>query len=310
MKLRTLAWPTALLALASCAARADDGFSQIGAGGIAFAKSEDIAMAREDLYISPSKVRVRFAFVADRDTDAVVAFPLPDLDYAQFQGDGFLPTMQHDTLNFVGFTARVDGRTVRFQTEQKAIFEGRDVTPFVRRAGLPVNIAIGGGPAALDNLSKDGWKVLNQAGIVDAPPYKVWIVRTRFYWTQHFPARRPVVIEHDYTPISGGGYYVVDEADDQNWRKEYCADDATRAAIKAKGASPLSDSVTDYVLSTARTWKGPIGHFHMTLDKEAPGRVLSLCWDGRLRKTSPTRFEFDADRYVPARDVHMTVVKG
>lgn len=309
MKSRAIVWTTVLLAASATAARADDGFGQLAAGGIVFAKSEDIAMAREDLYISPSKVRVRFAFVADRDSDAVVAFPLPDLHYEEFEGDGYLPTMRHDPLNFVGFTARVDGRKVRLETEQKAIFEGRDVTAFVKRAGLPVDIAIGDGPMALDNLSKEGWKVLNQAGIVDAPPYKVWVVRTRFFWTQRFPARKTVVIEHDYTPVSGGGVFTVGQADMADWRKEYCVDDATRCAIAAGGDRAMSSSVTDYVLSTARTWKGPIGHFHMTLDKEAPGRVLSLCWDGKLRKTSPTRFEFDADGYTPMRDVHMTVVR-
>jgi len=60
----------------------------------------------------------------------------------------------------------------------------------------------------------------------------------------------------------------------------------------------LWGEVTDYILSTAATWKGPIGHFHLTLDKRDARNVLSVCWQG-LKKTSPTTFEFTADNFAP-----------
>ncbi len=66
---------------------------------------------------------------------------------------------------------------------------------------------------------------------------------------------------------------------------------------------------TDYVLRTANNWNGPIGRFHLTLDKLRAGAILSLCWDGALKKTGPTTFEFSAEEFAPTRDIHMLVIE-
>jgi hypothetical protein len=71
----------------------------------------------------------------------------------------------------------------------------------------------------------------------------------------------------------------------------------------------LWGSITDYILSTANTWKGPIGQFHLTLDKLDPNAVLTLCWKGALKKTGPTTFEFSARNFAPAQDIHLAVLK-
>ena len=63
----------------------------------------------------------------------------------------------------------------------------------------------------------------------------------------------------------------------------------------------------NYVLTTANTWNGPIGTFHLTIDKGAPRNVLSLCMDGS-RKTGPTTFEVEKKNFSPAQDLCLLIV--
>jgi uncharacterized protein DUF4424 len=63
------------------------------------------------------------------------------------------------------------------------------------------------------------------------------------------------------------------------------------------------------VLSTGNNWKGPIGHFHLTLDKLKPDNVLSLCWDGALRKTGAATFEDTRENFAPKSDIKLLVVE-
>jgi hypothetical protein len=322
-----------LLILLACAAPAlaDDGSAQLGAGGIVFVKSADIRMAKEDLTISPTKVRIRFEFQnTGKDQDVLIAFPLPDLDIEDFQGEE-IGTVGDDPVNFVGFTAKVDGKPVALRAEQKAFVKGKDVSAIIRAAGLPLNLTVAGGYDRLEKLSDAQKKTLAKAGVVDytdnhAEP--LWTVRTRFYWMQHFGAGKTVVIEHGYTPVTGAGQYY-DSADaparPEDWSKPFCFDPGTPAHLRKMLADPrlrepnpdglngaggpLWAYTTDYILKTANTWKGPIGHFHLTLDKGEPKSVLSLCWKGDLKKTGPTTFEFTADNFAPTQDIHMAVLR-
>jgi hypothetical protein len=77
--------------------------------------------------------------------------------------------------------------------------------------------------------------------------------------------------------------------------------------MKREEGDLLNAYSTDFVLSTAGNWKGPIGWFRLTLDKLKPDNVLSLCWDG-LRKTGSTTFEFAAANFAPKHDVQMLVL--
>src|SRR5450755_1583760 len=133
----------AILALAP-AALADDSSAMLGAGGIVLTKNADIRMATEDLYISPSTVRVHYTFVngSKKDIDTIVAFPLPDVDNYEYSESAIGDT-RDTTPNFVGFKLMIDGKTITPAAEERAIYKGRDVSEKVRAAGLPLNIVIG-----------------------------------------------------------------------------------------------------------------------------------------------------------------------
>jgi hypothetical protein len=323
MRLRLLA-ATAVAAFLLSPALADDGSTQLGAGGLVFSKSADIRMAKEDLYVSPEKVRIRFEFANDGPAqDVTIAFPLPDIDLEQ-QGD--YGTLGKDPLNFVGFATAVNGHAVDTHVEQKAMLKGRDVTALVKASGLPVNFLIGDHWGEIAALSAAKKAALAKAGLTDGDPKNpqpLWTVQTRFYWTQHFGAGERLVITHRYTPVTGGLQYSASGTADPDLAKAYCIDPPMAAHLKAMSDDPASrvpdvprdpggllyGSLTDYVLWTANTWKGPIGTFHLTLDKRDPRTALTLCWNGKLKKTSDTTFEFEAENFAPRQDIHMMVLK-
>lgn len=306
---------------------ADDSSAALGMGGVAFTQSADIKMTDEDLRVSPKDVRIRFVFTNEsgHDIDTVVAFPLPDINTAEFSNSP-IGTVTNDPVNFVGFSVKQDGHPIAVSVEQRATMNGRDVTAVIKSVGLPVNIISGDGYKLLLALPPAKRKILTAADLAEyddnnnALPH--WVVRTRFYWRQHFPAGKPVVLEQRYQPVTGqfffgGQDFAQGGVGDDAW-KAYCIDNATRTALRARVAAKfkadphaggyLNGFETDYVLSTGNNWKGPIGHFHLTLDKLKSDNVLSLCWDGKLKKTGATTFEDTRENFAPARDIKLLVV--
>lgn len=311
-------------ALAAASAEADDSSAALGAGGIVFTRNTPVRMAAEDLSVSPKAVRIRFEFAndSDKDVETVVAFPLPDIDMATFWNTP-LGTVLNNPVNFVGFKAVVDGKPVPLSVEQRAFLKGKDVTTLVTGAGLPVNLITDNGYQKLEALSADKYKRLMAAGVVQGDGktefVPQWTVQTKFYWTQRFPAHKAVVIEHSYQPVTGQSFFSAADAKGPYDGVNYCFDAPTRAAIQAKaaerkkadpeGGGYLTAYQTDYILKTASNWNGPIGRFRLTLDKLKPDNVLSLCWDGALKKTGPTTFEAVRTSFAPARDIRLIVLQ-
>jgi len=321
-----------LIALAAFAValpmHADDSSAALGAGGIVFTKSTPVKMAAEDLYLSPQAVRIRFEFAnpTRKDVDTIVAFPLPDIDTAAFWGSA-IGTVTDDPKNFVGFKVVVDGKPVAFTVEQRAFVKGKDVTAAVLAAGAPVNPVTDEGYDKLSKLPRDKQRALIAAGIADGDGadqfVPQWTVRTRFWWNQKFPAGKTVVIEHSYQPVTGQFFFSTQyqKRTDKLDGIDYCFDAATWAGLDARTAqkkqpgsedagSYMNGYETSYILKTATNWQGPIGRFHLTLDKLKADNILSICWDGELKKTGPATFEFTATNFTPARDVNMLVFES
>jgi hypothetical protein len=322
-----LAAPAALAALAAAApALADDSSAALGAGGIVFTKNTPVRMAAEDLYVGSHAVRIRFEFQnpTAKDVETLVAFPLPDINTYEFWGSA-LGTVTDDPKNFVGFKAVVDGKPVPFTIEQRAFVKNKDVTAAVLAAGAPVNPTTDDGYNKVSKLPRDKQKALIAAGIGEGEGVDEfvpqWTVRTKFYWTQKFPAKKTVVIEHSYQPVTGQFFFSTQyqSRTPKAGETDYCFDAPTWATLDARTArnkkpgedfgTYMNGYETDYILKTANNWQGPIGRFHLTLDKGKPDNILTLCWDGDLKKTGPTTFEFTTQNFAPARDIHMLVLE-
>ena len=145
-------WIAGWLLIAGTAA-ANDTLATLGAGGLVPVKSSQIAMEREDLEISVHRITVRYLFrnLSDKDVDAVVAFPLPDLEGGLVEHEP-LQLPEKNKTNFVDFEVTVAGKPVATQMEVRAFHEGRDITDTLHAAGVPVSVIDAGLEAAIRKL--------------------------------------------------------------------------------------------------------------------------------------------------------------
>lgn len=325
-----------LVFLAACPSgvRANDSTAFQGTGGLELTKTDDIRMESEDLRIGLDEISVSYVFrnTASHPIETVVAFPMPDLDLAPglTASNWQFPVADR---NFLGFRVWVDGRPVEPALDLRAVYQGRDVTG---------ELAASGGfslvpwmPGAYDEQAKRldpaALKRLRDRGLVrsgDDENNPQWTLQPRFHWTQTFAAGQETRVRHVYKPLVG--YALVENVTrDIDGRKaygrpvgprkpepgdRYCIDDGTRRAFtvaqaKVKAGTASYDvAEIEYILTTARNWSGPIGRFHLTIDKGAPENLLSLCWDG-LKKTGPTTFEATVTDFVPKRDLALLILQ-
>ncbi len=309
------------------AALADDSSAMLSAGGLVFTKSTPVRMAAEDLYVSPTAVRVRFAFEnpTAKDVETIVAFPLPDIATGEFAESG-IGTVTDDAKNFVGFKVVIDGKPVAVTVEQRAFLKSKDVTAQLLGFGAPLNPVTDGGYEKLEHLAKNKKTAMIAAGLAEGDDdafYPRWTVKTKFYWNQKFPAKKTVVIEHSYRPVTGQSFFTTTyhQRAEKNLFGDidYCIDARTWASLAARTGGAVNPSEgtrlmntyeTGYILATAANWQGPIGRFHLTLDKLKADNILSLCWDCELKKTGATTFEFRKDAFAPKRDIHLVVFEN
>jgi Domain of unknown function (DUF4424) len=309
-------------------ALADDSTAMLGAGGVMLTQNADIRMATEDLYLSPKAVKVRYTFTNDsgKDVDTVVAFPLPDVDNYELS-ESPIGTTSGSTPNFVGFRLTVDGKPVAATPDERAMLNGKDVTAQVRAASLPLNIVIGGGYDKLQKLPRPVHDSLIKAGLIDGaggddPVHAKWTTQTKFWWKMHFPAGKTVTVDHAYQPVTGQSFFgpnVFTDKEQNAYYARFCIDASTRSAIdtrlaalkkKTGGEAMLNQYTTDFVIKTANNWKGPIGKFHLTVDKLKPDSILSLCWGPDLKKTGPTTFEATRMGFAPKQDIQILVLEN
>ncbi|NWH09112.1 MAG: DUF4424 family protein [Alphaproteobacteria bacterium] len=313
-------------------AAANDGFAGIDAGGITFAKTDAVTMAKEELFISLDEVRVSYVFknITANDVTGEVAFPLPPFMISiMLESDTDDRLSSGDEFNVLGFTALVDGKPVSlsadaqyrlpsYDTEGRITSE-RDVTQRLKSLGVPTTYNAETVIAWFATLPAETQKALIAEGLFYeasepgryAPAYSVSAI---FHWTQTFPANSEVRIAHSYRPMPSGSVPGV-------WpdlEAQYCIDEGTKRGIE-KTLAPLGTEAGEgmmvvqyylsYILSTANSWAGPIGDFTLTLDKGDPTSIISLCMDG-IEKTGPTTFRVHKTNFKPERDLQIYLLKA
>ena len=325
LTLAPLLWPAAGFANDSTAFQATT--------GIELTTTPDIRMLSEELFVSPREIRVSYVFrnVGAKPVETLVAFPFPDLDLAPglTASNWQFPV---DQPNFLGFKVWIDDRPVTPTLERRAFVGTKEVTRELEETRaldvLAPWSAVGGYDAQVGKLPPGAIERLRASGLVkegDDTDNPQWTLRSRYYWRQTFPPGADVRVRHVYKPFTGGaltdkpstsdgrsavGRYLGPESNRTGDR--YCIDAATRRAL-AKLETPEPGMVVDYgateldyILTTARNWRGPIGRFHLTIDKGDPKGILSLCWNG-LKKTGPTVFESTLTDFVPDRDIKLVI---
>ena len=326
----------AVLALSDTPSRADDSTATLRAGGLALEKTDKIALVSEDLYLSPTAVKVSYRFrnVTDADTATIVAFPMPDVTGSV---DMTIAMPDPASDNFLRFITRVDGKQVDSQVEQRAFLTAPgkldvEITERLKSLGVPLVPTMEAAGAALSALSAPQRKALADAGIVyplDVDVGKgahvdwvpLWTLRSKFWRKQVFPAGRDLLVEQTYTPGTGSqstltlGGPDLGAAQVSRYRETYCTDGAFTSAVQSlyrKDNAPnpkigAFEEYLSYVITSGANWAGPIGTFRLVVDK-GDSTLVSFCGD-RVRKIGPTTFEMTAKDYTPRHDIDVLFVK-
>jgi hypothetical protein len=328
--MRKLIAASLLLALAT-PALANDTTAQLGTGGLIFVRSDAVAMEREDLFISEEEVRVAYVFrnLSDKDVESIVAFPMPDIQSSPYANVS-IPDRSSD--NFLGFKVTVDGKAVEPALDQRAFAAEIDVTEELKAAGVPLFPYADETDAALAQLpeaKRDDWIA---RGLVIIETYDAgegmrdhytptWTLKSTYWWRTLFPAGKPVDVRHSYSPSVGGTVGLTFVTDGSiggpgrdEYRAKYCMDGAFERTVQKavdgaeEGSSPYHETWISYVLKTGANWATNIGTFKLTIDKGAPGNLVSFCGEG-VKKTGPTTFEMTATDFYPTRDIEILILK-
>jgi hypothetical protein len=325
-----------VLVAAACAAApasANDSSAELATGGLIFVQNDNVEMRSEDLAISAKQVDVRYRFFnkAASDVTVLVAFPMPEVRIEEQDQNISLPT--EDPINLLAFATTVNGRPVKTEVEQHVFAAGIDRTQLLRSLGVPLAPHLQSTNAALDRLPREKWDELIRIGLAEIEEYDVgkgmqkhlsarWGLRTTFYWEQTFPAKAETIIEHRYRPSVGGSAQTslgspssAKEAWYDEYKRKYCLDadffatiERLRKAAKSEFGPPYSEERIDYILRTGANWSGPIGQFHLTVDKGDSSSLVGFCGKG-VKKISDTKFEMSKTNFTPDGDLAVLILK-
>lgn len=312
------------------AAFANDSSAVIGAGGIELVTTESVSMDSEDLYISPSKVTVDYVFTnqSDKDIETLVAFPMPDIRYF---GEEVTDVPNENSNNFMNFKVSQDGEPITVTLEQRAFVHNIDVTEALEKKGIPLlptakvtakALAEKITPDDIDDwvargmISKMSWSEGEEEKVEYQP---AWTLKSTYWWRTVFPAGQPVKVHHIYKPSVGGtvdtAFLDMDNKPSEQmafYKERYCLTDgfvklAVAAKTKAKKSTYWMEKWLSYILVTGNNWYGPIGTFHLTVDKEDPQNLVSFCSEG-VKKTGPTTFEMTQKDFYPQKNLDVLIV--
>jgi hypothetical protein len=278
--------------------RANDSVAAHAIGGLELVETADIEMAEEDLFISLDEVRVRYVFInrSAKDITTTVAFPIPDIEINDITTYAFL---FRDREDITEFSIRADDKDITFRREVRVFLQsGEEITKALVQAGRELIPNYRG--ASVDPFA--------------SPFSATRTIRIKYFWTQLFPAGKPVTIEHRYRPMAGNFPFPdTNKGINQFLTDIYCVDEAFFGSAYHVIWSLLRSSPyayaehVHYILRTANNWRGPIGRFKLTFHLPHRYARLYTCFPGLQDKGGGT-YEFEAKNFTPTHDLDLLVL--
>jgi len=206
----------------------------------------------------------------------------------------------------------------------------RDVTDLLNKAGIPLTLNREEVMHVYNLLPQVTKNEFIKAGLITEGEIlepgetnwePIWGLLTIYSRQQKFPAGKDVIVEHSYKPAPTTR--VLSLTDDDI--RMYSVDDATQRAFLKKVAHNDNQSLKNpdqplkpgevfydnhyitYILTSAKSWQGPIGTFRLTIDKGDVKNIVSLSMPG-IQKTGPTTFSVEKKNFVPERDLDVMFI--
>lgn len=306
---------------------ANDGFGALGIGGVTLSKTDSIAIQQETLDISCDNIKVTYDFVneSSKDEIATIMFPLPAYNANPPESGVIAHGQPH------GFTIKVDGKPVTYRTEVKATNDrGQDVTSILKSVGL-TDKQIASFPfdeTLIDiyhelHITKQQIAALTEAGLVD-DGIPGWKINVTFVWTQKFPAKKVLHVEHAYRPFiaegTASGYSIQDDvvwsldkltAGMTNEKYDFCLSKQQIARLDSlfeneknrDNYNELPGTVVEYILTTANSWKDGIRDFTLRVHTKSKNEVVAFCFPSGFRQVGEKLYEAHEKNFKPRSDL-------
>ncbi len=332
-----------LLGSISHASVANMTIAAIGAGGLEPVKNENISIEREDLYISPELIKVRYLFKNDTGIDihAPILFPLPPIDAYLQANDIFVAAIEKDEGPAIDVKVSVNGKPIKVLARQRAYaYDGTEITEILRKFNINLLIERNLGEKLKKITVQEFNSVLNDNLIVyhpDSNSYaENWIVRGEYIWTQVFKANAITEVNIEYKPLTGGFFWSDFKISDDNnpaysekelsidgkllwllpWNEKYCFSNETVSKLLELSVNGSKKDVTvlwtRYILVTARNWMGgSIGEFNLTVDKINQKSIASFCSpeeSSMITKIGPTQYRITIKDFIPRNNFSLIVI--
>ncbi|NCI78669.1 DUF4424 family protein [Acinetobacter kanungonis] len=312
-------WGYALGLFCICAlVNANDSTGFVGTGGIEYIHNPNISMQSEDLFISKKQIRVDYQFknLTSRDITETILFPLPRV------GSSRESDFAHTDQLLQSFKVQVNGKDIQPQQHVRAFLPKLTTRGEINREADPVDVT-----AALKKCGfteRDliyPWSMQQNVDYSQRihackdpqvqqllKPYQTddeiyWEAQMIYSWQQTFKANTITRIQHQYRPLVGGSVSLYPAEDE----KAYCMDSAFKAGLRKAQAQHAPYSALSYILTTGANWAKPIADFKLTVERDA-GELVSFCWDGKVQKISPTRFQMSKKNFKPKQDLNIIFV--
>ncbi len=306
----------AAISALSClpSALANDTTASFALGGLVPLKQSDVAMESEVLRVTSDRVEVDYVFrnLSDKDVDATVAFPLPKFNHQFFFYENS-PWANEKSGNLVNFAVTVDGVAIPTQSRTRAYLKDADVTQRLRDMGVPLGTGILPKYPAELNAKLIAAKLMMNDGEQDVA---LWDEQTTFYWPQKFPASSAIRVGHRYAPATGYEHF---SGEGHNTLASLCISDADAAEFRRlaeadKKRAPEENgyiaelATVDYILTTARNWRGPIRDFELTITTDRPHTMVASCYPG-LTRTGPNTLTLHRRDFSPPEELRVYFVE-
>ncbi|WP_374294806.1 DUF4424 family protein [Acinetobacter sp.] len=297
---------------------ANDSTGYIGTGGIQYIQNKYMQMKREDLYLSKKQIKVDYQFqnLSDRDITENILFPLHkvqnyiEYDYADVTGlvDSFTVTSNGKKIK-----PQIHVRAFLPSTEAEYVEDGdfqADVTEELKSCDLNDKELMQ--PWTFENMD-DEVKVNQKVANCTHPKVKQllaiqdedtvrWQSQIIYSWQQQFKANEMTKISHQYQPLVGGSLGLGEEV-----AKAHCVDQNIQKVVD-RGDSYGVYSGLSYILKTGANWAKSIDSFNVTIERD-DDELLSLCWDGEVKKVSKTQFKITEKNFKPKHDLNLIFIQ-
>ena len=294
--------------------QANDTAGYVATTGVQYIKNKDIQMYSEDLYISKDLIKVEYQFknLSHWDITETVLFPLPKVENVfesefadteallssfkvQVDQQYIQPTMHVRAYIAYG---EVDARQITDVTEafQQCGFDRKDLLNPWTRKNTDYEYYI--------NKIRQCKHPKLEPYIGAEDTYIEWFSEVIYSWEQTFKANGMTRVQHQYQPLVGGSVSLYMDNDE----KEFCMDTAFKNALKKRNAQMTPYSALGYILTTGANWAKPIEDFKVTIERDK-NELVSFCWDGKVKKISPTEFQIVEKKFTPKQDLNIIFVK-